>query len=217
MDTSLYPYLRLYHWDINKFTCVPHRYWDNLSNQRSLLNEIGKKLNISDLSGWYNINWHVLKQHGGASLLSKYNYSLSRLLSTVYPEYLFEQKELHYFITFTYTWDFTTSAACSVPYAHWRDLTNQKAFMESLAKKLDISDTSAWDKLTIRCLRENGGAGLSKRYHDSPSKLLFTLYPSYKQACQDFVIKMVRELKLSNVEDLVMHRAYPSTNNVHYL
>ncbi len=77
--------------DTTKFLAkqVPHGYWSELSNQRSLLNILANKWNISNLDGWYNISSTAFKQHDEArSLLYKYNGSISKLLSTVYPEYL---------------------------------------------------------------------------------------------------------------------------------
>ncbi len=59
----------------------------NISNQRSFLDDIAKKLHITDKEGWYNVTDKTLKKHGGLELMRMYN-SRSRLLKSVYPEYL---------------------------------------------------------------------------------------------------------------------------------
>ncbi len=63
-------------------------HWDDINNQRSFLNNLAKKLNINDLSGWYKITQYILEEQGGGGLVRKYNGSPSKLLQTVYPEYL---------------------------------------------------------------------------------------------------------------------------------
>ncbi len=61
--------------------------WKNASNQRNFMDELCKKLNISDPKGLFIITQSVLREHGGASLLERYKYSVSKLLASVYPEY----------------------------------------------------------------------------------------------------------------------------------
>ncbi len=62
--------------------------WKNISNQRAFLEDCAAKLNIVDISRWYKITGQDLKQYGGEELLKLYNYIPSRLLTTVFPEYL---------------------------------------------------------------------------------------------------------------------------------
>ncbi len=66
-----------------------HR-WHMLSEQRAVLDDLAKKLNIKDKSEWYGVHPSRFQRHGAITLLRRYNGSLFQLLSTVYPEYLFE-------------------------------------------------------------------------------------------------------------------------------
>ncbi len=68
---------------------VPNGHWDSVSNQRLFMDALAKKLNITDMEGWYKATITRMRENGGGSLLSR-NYKGSRfkLLSTVYPEYL---------------------------------------------------------------------------------------------------------------------------------
>ncbi len=65
---------------------VQKGYWNNISNQRSFLDDLVKRLNIK---GMQNITAKILQENKGSGLLDKYNCSLSKLLQTVYPEYPF--------------------------------------------------------------------------------------------------------------------------------
>ncbi len=61
--------------------------WDNISYQRDFMDDLAKKLNITQPSRWYTLTSSVLKQNNGSTLLKKYAGSISKLLTTVYPEY----------------------------------------------------------------------------------------------------------------------------------
>ncbi len=73
-----------------KFGRVSKEYWNDVSNQRSFLDELAKKLNITRLEGWYKITPNVLRLHGGESIMDKHDQSLYKVLSTVYPGYPIE-------------------------------------------------------------------------------------------------------------------------------
>ncbi len=64
-------------------------YWNNLTHQRLFLDDLAQNLKISDKESWYKVKWKDFKEHGGIGLLQKYNNSPSKLLSTVYSEYLY--------------------------------------------------------------------------------------------------------------------------------
>ena len=64
---------------------------------------------------------------GGSSLLLKYDNSLSKLLSAVYPEY---------------EWDM--SRFVHRPRNYWSDETNQKKWMDWAGKELKIKEMSDW-------------------------------------------------------------------------
>ncbi len=76
-----------YHWDVSKFANVPRKFWYNLEHQRSFMDGLAKKLNIEDKEDWYKVKGPSLLEHGGGRLLMIYNGSMSKLLSSVYPEY----------------------------------------------------------------------------------------------------------------------------------
>ncbi len=76
--------------------------------------------------------------------------------------------------------------------------------MNKIASKLNITSPEGWFRISQPTLQQHGaGSLLASKYDNSPSKMLATIYPEYKQACRHFVMELVRELKLSKVEDVM--------------
>ncbi len=73
---------------ISKNLSKSHRNWQNISNQRRFMDSIAKKLNITDMEGWYKVTRKILQKNGAGSLVCKYGSSPRKLLEAVYPEYL---------------------------------------------------------------------------------------------------------------------------------
>ncbi len=167
----------------------PRGRWNSLANQRLFLDDLAKKLNITKQQEWYKITAAVLRQHGGNNLLvNYYNGSLTKLLSTVYPEYPITSsytfsKPVKYNIFYVtslsrYTWDIF-QLYHNAPRKYWHNLSNQRSFMDNLAKKLNITDHQGWYQVTSTVLQHHGGKGLLAHYDFSPSKLLKSVYPEY--------------------------------------
>ncbi len=66
---------------------VTRGHWDNTTNQKAFLADLGKILNITDPEGWLNVTKNVFKQHGGAGLLKKFQNSTCKLLTNIHPPY----------------------------------------------------------------------------------------------------------------------------------
>src|SRR5687767_13449017 len=63
-------------------------WWPKLENQRQFLNWLGQQLNIKNYEDWYKVRTvDVLQYRGGEHLLLLYGRSLSKALSTIYPDY----------------------------------------------------------------------------------------------------------------------------------
>ena len=70
---------------------------------------------------------------GGVRLIDLYNGSLSKLLSSVYPEYDW------------LPWKFTVC-----PLGFWNDIANQRKFTEWVAKELNIKEMEDWYRVTTK-------------------------------------------------------------------
>jgi len=150
-------------WDPLRFTRVPQHYWSSIENQRSFLHRLGEKLGVSDKDGWYKVTTKMVVDNGGSGLLRRYNDSISAMLGAVYPRTEWDS------LKFT-----------KAPQKYWSSLTNQRAFMDSLAKKLEFKDDhNAWYKVTTQILYDNGAKPLLRRYDDSVLSLLVAVYPEF--------------------------------------
>ncbi len=160
--------------------------FDDQSAQRAFLDGLAQNLRITDENGWYKCTRIKLIQYGGHELLQKYNNSLSNLLEAVYPEYLdtsyFDFLYSVYFLK--YKWDVTKFS--QIPKQHWNTFSNQRSFLDALAKKLYINDQSDWYKIKKTTLLHQGAKGLLQRYGGSLFNLMKTVYPEYHTSYDEF-------------------------------
>ncbi len=98
------------------------------------MDTLAKQLNIYDQDGWYSVTKQTLLKNGGTSLALKYKNSISKLLTTVYPEYLLSSVNTY---NIRYKWDVTRFNKVSKGY--WNSIANQKEFLQQFAKKMSIS------------------------------------------------------------------------------
>jgi hypothetical protein len=70
---SLFPE---HNWDISKFRFnkphLPSGYWKDTTNQRSFLDQLASKLNITKQDDWYKVSVKKVVENGGQSVLQKY-------------------------------------------------------------------------------------------------------------------------------------------------
>ncbi len=90
MIITLNAYDIIHIWDETKFQELD-TYWErehfHIHNHRKLLDKVGKQLNLKSYEDWYSVTTKQVRTLGKAGILNRYNGSLSKLLSTVYPEY----------------------------------------------------------------------------------------------------------------------------------
>jgi hypothetical protein len=65
---------------------VPNGHWSSIQNQRDFFDKLAIKLNITNPENWYNVTVNDIVQNGGSGILKRYNSSLIRALTLVYPE-----------------------------------------------------------------------------------------------------------------------------------
>ena len=136
--------------------------WNNLDNQRKFLDYLFKKLNFNSFNDWNTLKKLQIKENGGKGLLKKYNGNIKTLISFNYPEQsflLYEKKK---------------------PNKYWYSFDNQKAFMDQLFIKLNLKSIDDWNSVTWKEIAENGGSGLISKFGFSVSKLVSSIYPSFR-------------------------------------
>ncbi len=62
---------------------------------------------------------------------------------------------------------------------YWKDINNQRAFLESLATKLRICDHKDWYLVSSSQVAQHGGGGLLNHYKGSLLRALETVYPMH--------------------------------------
>ncbi len=63
---------------------------------------------------------------------------------------------------------------------HWKYISNQRQWLDDIAKNLKITDTDGWYKVTTKVIQQQkGGSGLLSKYNGSLARLLVTVYPEY--------------------------------------
>ncbi len=64
---------------------------------------------------------------------------------------------------------------------HWDNTSNQRSFMEDLAKRLNINDQEGWYSISSKSVQEHGGLGLLKKYNHSISNIMEGVFPEYQK------------------------------------
>jgi len=159
-------------WDDSKFTFKPHNYWNSLKNQQTFMEELGKKIGLQDLDGWYSVEKSTVIAMGGGSLLTLYKGSLSKLLAGVYPDH---------------SWD--PSKFATKRRNHWTSLDNQMKFMDEVGKGIGVKDLDGWYSVSVASMIHHGAGSLLTLYGNSLSKLLATVYPDHPWDVSKFAFK----------------------------
>jgi len=183
-------------WSLSKK--IPNGYFDSIHHQRAYMEWLGMKLNYKKPEDWYKIRKKDVTQ---LSFLNKYyGGSIIKAITSLFPE--------HHF----HLWKFQKK-----PHRYWRQLENQKEFLEWAANVLNIKSQEDWYKIKSSQIRELGGSGLLSEYSESLPRALSKIYPDqkwimwkYKQTPKgfwndknslDFLKYITSELSLSKLED----------------
>eukprot|EP01114_Cavostelium_apophysatum_P017882 TRINITY_DN5405_c0_g1_i1.p1 TRINITY_DN5405_c0_g1~~TRINITY_DN5405_c0_g1_i1.p1 ORF type:complete len:716 (-),score=103.25 TRINITY_DN5405_c0_g1_i1:1172-3319(-) len=150
---------------------VPKNYWADLNNQRRFMEEIREDLNIRDYKDWRKVTQKEIVSRGGRGFLDLYQGSLVKAVETLFPN-----EELH------------LKGAFQKPRGYYGEVSNQRREFDHVAKVLGIQNFSNWPKVTLKEIRECGGAPLLKQYGGSLYEALCAVYPEeqHKLNASDF-------------------------------
>ena len=138
--------------------------WDDKNNHIRYIEWLGNKLDYKTMEDWYNVKQNDFNiNYGSGLLVSKYNGSPSLILKTIYPDYEWLE------------WKFGMS-----PMTIWKDFTNHKRYAEWLGKILEYKNIEDWYKITAKIIQKNNGYGILKKYKNSPSLFVKTIFPDYE-------------------------------------
>jgi len=174
-------------WDELRFSQLPKKeYWTDMNNQRKFMHYISLKIGANEEEEqfeemWYKVDKQLLIDNGGKVLLGLYGGSLAALLKAVFPNRTFDETKFRF---------------SKVPKGYWDSLKNQRLFLENLLRDLKAlrgggggggggegkekekeEVEEVWYSLTTQLLIDRGGAVLLKKYNNSLSLMLSTLFP----------------------------------------
>jgi hypothetical protein len=157
---------------------VPKHHFEDVANQRLLLDQLATKLGIQHHDDWYSISYSTVIESGGRPVIVQYNNSLYKMLKTVYPEYPYHTI---YSIGNNTRYPWVSWKFSRVPRGFWSSLQNQRLFLDDMALKMDVKSVDDWYSVTRSKVIQHGGAGLLKHYNGSVAKMLQTVYPEYPE------------------------------------
>lgn len=162
-------------WEVSWFKRAPRNHWDDLSNRQKYLLQLATKLGVQKHEDWGKISYRKLLKIGSSGILVKYNNSLVKVLKETFPGSKFFCNFLsHTEVHWKEEWFHHIP---SNPSGFWKQKENQRQFMDSLTKKLNIQDLKSWGVGKHAAVIENGGGSLISQYGGSLSKALRSLYP----------------------------------------
>jgi hypothetical protein len=116
---------------------TPMKYWDSLENQRAFLARAEKLIPSiasfppNDLSKWYNVSRADLEKVGGFGLTKKYRGGLSKVFTTLFPNYDWQ------------LWKFKIS-----PRGSLKDPNTIHKAVKYVEKALEIMDPIEWHRIS---------------------------------------------------------------------
>jgi len=137
----------------------------NFSVKYSSISEVSSKLGIQTQEDWYQVSPKDFARNGGSSLLKIHGNSLPKVLSSLLPHYCWQP------------WMFRK---VRVVKGFWLSKANRRAYVEWLARELQIEREEDWYKVKLRDIIERGGSGFLKKNDCSFQKDLKELFPNYR-------------------------------------
>jgi very-short-patch-repair endonuclease len=143
------------------FKCVPMRFWENKENQKQYMNWLFKKLEYKSIEDWYKLTEDLLRSNYGRGLLNVYNDITYNVISNI-------------FVTYEWLpWKFEKTYR-----GFWKDLNNQRKYMDWLFKELKYETLEDFYKITFEDIVNNYGNNFRKSYRNIHD-IFNTLYPEH--------------------------------------
>jgi len=151
----------LYSWKIWKFLKVPKGYWNDVSNQRKLLDAFAMDSKFQSMNDWYDVtSQEVIRKIGDTMIQECYGGSLIRALQAIYPTHEWK------------IWRFI-----ELPKKYWSCSKNVEAYLKWLSVELGIIRMEDWHNVTSSQIYHLKGEVVCKKYGGLFSLLSF-YFPS---------------------------------------
>jgi hypothetical protein len=144
----------------NCFLKVHNSY--SIRENRQYLDNLAELQNIATIEDWYKVNTTTIFIQNGKQLLRRFDYSICKMLSTLYPDTNWQPWRFH--------------RNCNNV---WSIESNQKKYVEWLEEQLDIVILDDWYRITCEQLFKFGASILLQKYNYSLVNLLEAIYPNF--------------------------------------
>lgn len=112
---------------------------------------------IVGAEGWRGVTYKDISEAQGRGLLAHYRNSVRLAVEDCFPEIDIGDKR--------------------VVRGHWDGKKNRRAFLESIAPSLGVKTVADWQDVTIKDVKDRGGAGVLSKYNHSLRAAILDLYP----------------------------------------
>ena len=147
----------------NQLKLNPIEYFKSISNQKIYMNYLFNILNLKSIDDWLQVSENSFITHNGKILLYYYySNDIKKLLSTIYPDHLWNFDQLKLNLN-----------------EYFNSIDNQRNFMEKLFIKFQLKSLDDWLFISKFKLKINGGKKLLEKYNNDIKKLITSLYPNH--------------------------------------
>jgi hypothetical protein len=155
-------YLPDYDWKEWRFNHTSLSFWKSQNNRRRYMDWLGNKLGYQKPDDWYHVTQDDFHSNHGYPIFGH----VGKTLLSVLEEYLpnFEWKP----------WLMEPA-----PFNFWKDMINQRVYMDWLSEKLAIVHLDNWYKYTNQIFYDYHGGGLLNYYNNSSTKLIISIYSDH--------------------------------------
>jgi very-short-patch-repair endonuclease len=143
------------------FKCAPMGFWENKDNQIKYMEWLFNKLEYKKMEDWYKLTEDLLRANYGRGLLDNYNDFTYNIVSNIFDTYEW------------LPWKFDRAYR-----GFWKDLNNQRRYMDWLFKELKYETLEDFYKITFEDIVNNYGYNFRKSY-ENIHEIFNTLYPEY--------------------------------------
>ena len=166
-----------------------------ITYQRLFMDKVFEKLDLKTIDDWLNFDEEIYKKIF-KKILKYYSNDYKKLLTTIYPNYLFNFEKFPLKINSKEYFEIS--------------IKNQQNFMEKIYKKYQLKSLDEFLFISNRKIVQNGGNNLLKIYLNNYNKLLTTIFPNFsfdllnlssKEFHLKFLNYLFEKLNLKSIDD----------------
>ena len=135
----------------------------SLPEQKEFLQSLSQKYNFQSIDDYSKLTIPNFIENRGKTLLKQYNFSITNLLSTSFPEH-----------------DWKNFENRRREQGFWNSPENQRKYLDYLFKELKLTSLDDWSKVSRKELKKYKPSGLLKHYSNNLSLAVSVLYPEHQ-------------------------------------